>query len=364
MKIKVLHVIDHLGYGGAPFVVKSIAERVSKEKVESLVCALRPNPEPIPLEAEVINLNFHKYNPLAFLRISNLCRNRNIDIVHAHLQKSVISCLLASFRCGSKIVIHEHGPIFRSGGGYIYRLLLKALASRASAAIGNSQATKEALMRVTSMPEESVSVISNFIDFSRFDPAGCDRDKVRANIGIGADKVVIGFVGRLDFCKGADLLVKAASILCKSDQKYFFVIVGYGPEKDRLEELARDLGLQDKVLFTGLCKNAAEIIGAFDIAVVPSRREAFGISAVEFMRMNVPVVAASVGGLTELIRHEQTGMLAEGLRGEGIAEAVDALARDKSLRERLKANAAAFARRFDGEEQIGKIEELYEKLCS
>jgi len=364
MKIKVLHVIDHLGYGGAPFVVKSIAERVNKEKVESLVCALRPNPEPIPLEAEVINLNSHKYDPLAFFGISNLCRNCNIDIVHAHLQKSVISCLLASFRCGSKIIVHEHGPIFRGGGGAIYRLLLKSLASRASAAIGNSQATKEALIRVTFMPEESVSVISNFIDFSRFDPAVCDRDKVRANLGIGVDKVVVGFAGRLDFCKGADLLVKAASILCKSDQKYFFVIVGYGPEKDRLEESARALGLEDKILFTGLCKNPAEIIGAFDLAVVPSRREAFGISAVEFMRMNVPVVAASVGGLTELIRHEQTGMLVQGMRAEAIAEAVETLTRDKSLRERVKANAAEFALRFDGEEQIGKIEQLYEKLCS
>ena len=166
MKIRVLHVIDHLGYGGAPIVVKNIVEKISNEHIETFVCALRKNPLAIPVEAKLINLAYHKYNPYTILAIAKLCKKYRIDIIHAHLQKSIISSLLASFFCNSKIVIHEHGPIFRRGTGFIYRLLLKALSSRAALAIANSQATKAALSQVAGFAEESIEVVSNFIDFA------------------------------------------------------------------------------------------------------------------------------------------------------------------------------------------------------
>jgi glycosyltransferase involved in cell wall biosynthesis len=364
MRIKVLHVIDHLGYGGAPFVVKNIAEGIHSDEIETRVCALRANPLPIPLAVNVVNLNCHKYSPWPFLGISRLCKEHSIDIIHAHLQKSVISSLLASFFCDSKIIIHEHGPIFDRGTGSVYRLLLKSLAPRAALAIANSQATRVALKRATGLRDESIPVIENFVNFAIFDPARYGRDKIRANLGIAHDKIVVGFTGRLDFCKGADLLIQAASTLCKYDERYFLVIVGYGPQRNKLENLVGSLGLKDKVLFTGLCKNPAEVIGTFDIAVVPSRCEAFGISAVEFMRMKIPLVAASVGGLAELVRDEQTGILLEQPAADSIAKAVDRLAKDTSLRERLKENAEVFSRKFDGKEQLRRIEEIYHRLCS
>jgi len=353
MKIRVLNVIDHLGYGGAPVVVKNIVERLSSEDIETFVCALRTNPKAMPIKTTLISLTYHKYNPFAFLAIAKLCKEHEIDIIHAHLQKSIISCLLAGFLCDAKIIIHEHGPIFRRGTGCIYRLLLKVLATKASIAIANSQATKSVLNQTAGFAKESIYIVSNFIDFARFDHTLYDKGKARDTLGIAENKTVVGFVGRLDSCKGVDLLINAAAILCKKDQRYHFVIVGEGAQ----------LGLKEKVIFTGLCRNPAEVIKALDIAVVPSRREAFGIAAIEFMRMKIPVIASPVGGLAEVVQHNKTGILLDSLNAENIADAVNTLMQDNSLRESLIENAEVFSRKFNGAEQLKQITSIYEKLC-
>ncbi len=364
MSIRVLHVIDHLGFGGAPIVVKNIVEQMDSDRIEPIVCALRTNPKALPISARLINLTAAKYNPLAFLAIARLCREQRIDIVHAHLQKSVVSCLLASFFCKARVIIHEHGPIFRGGTGSIYRLLLKLLSSKATAAIANSKATKAALSRTVALDEKSIFVAGNFIDVARFDPGLHGRDEARDLLGIASDRIVVGFVGRLDVCKGVDLLIDAGAILCAEDERYHLVIVGEGSQRPRLESMVRRLGLSEKVTFTGLCEKPEEIIPAFDAAVVPSRREAFGIAAVEFMRMNVPVVASAVGGLVEVVRHDKTGILLDELSAASIARAVARVVRDDSLRQKLTAEAEVLSRRFDGQEQLKVIADIYEKLCS
>ncbi len=363
MSIKVLHIIDHLGYGGAPVVVKNIVEKLDRENFEIFVCALRTNPKAIPIETNLISLKYHRYNPFSFLTIARLCKKHKIDIIHAHLQKSIISSLLAGFLCNAKIIIHEHGPIFRRGTGCIYRLLLKLLASKASVAIANSQATKSALQKTTRLAEESIYIVGNFIDLSRFDRTLHDRNKIRKMFGIADNETVVGFVGRLDQCKGIDLLIHAADIVCKKDPHYRFIIVGEGTQKKPLEQLAFQSGLEEKIFFTGLCKNPEEIITTFDIAVIPSRREAFGITAIEFMQMKVPVIASPVGGLVELVQDNKTGILLKNLRAYSIAQAVTDLAQDDSLKKSITENAEIFSRKFDGQQQLKQITEIYKKLC-
>ncbi len=363
MRIRVLHVIDHLGYGGAPVAVKNIAERMPGDRVESIVCSLRTNPNAMPIDAQVINLGYHKYNPFVVAAIAKLCKEHTIDIIHAHLQKSVITCLLAKSFCDAKIIIHEHGPIFHGGTGCIYRLALRTLRSRAALSIANSQAAKAALSQAAGFDKESIRVVSNFIDFARFDRTLYSRNKARESLGIAEEHVAVGFVGRLDPCKGADLLIHAAAILCKKSDQYRFVIVGEGSQRRELERLVLRSGLDKKVIFAGLCKNPAEIMVAFDVAAVPSRREAFGIAAIEFMRMNIPVVTSSVGGLLEIIQNEKTGLLLDELSPERIAQSVERLAQDEALRQKLTREAEIFSRKFDGREQIGQLLEVYEKLC-
>ncbi len=364
MKIRVLHVIDHLGYGGAPLVVKSLVEAMPADRVESFVCALRPNAKAIDIEASVATLQCHKYSFATVKAIAHVCAEHKIDIVHAHLQKAIISSLLAAPRLSAALILHEHGPIFRGGTGCIYRLFLRRLGARARAIVANSQASGAAMRRVLRRDDVPVEVVANAVDVKRFDPAGYDPGSIRERLGIADDAVVVGFVGRLDVCKGIDLLLEAAHVLCKTDPRYRFVIVGEGGERERLERMVRRLNLQQHVLFTGLCENPAEVMRVFDIGVVPSRREAFGITAIELMCMGVPVIASPVGGLPEHVQDRQTGILLPRLDSGAIADAIRQLADDRTLRDGIVERARTHARRFDGDEQARAIEALYTRTVN
>jgi glycosyltransferase involved in cell wall biosynthesis len=364
MKIRVLHVIDHLGYGGAPFVVKGIVERMPADRVESLICALRPNPKPLPIQAEVITLQAGKYSPAAIWSIAQICKTHRIDIVHAHLQKAVFGSLLATYLGVGPVILHEHGPVFRGGTGCIYRWFLRLLGPRASLIIANSEAAQAALARIMPNSKVPIAVVPNFIDVAQFDPDRYDRNGIRESLGFGRDQFVVGFVGRLDRAKGADLLVEAAALLRSKGNAPCFLIVGAGPERERLEKRIRKLGLEHVVVLAGLHENPAAVMRAFDVGVVPSRREAFGIAALEMMRMRVPVIVSRVGGLPGLVRDGRTGLLLPQPSPEAIAEAVRRLERNTSLREALGRNAFEHASSFDGREQVRQIVDIYEQLIS
>ena len=364
MRIRVLHVIDHLGYGGAPFVVKGIVERMPADRVESSVCALRSNPRSIQIDAEVMTLKSRKYSLAAVRSIADICKARRIEVIHAHLQKAAVSSLLATHFCTSRLIVHEHGPIFRDGTGCIYRWLLRLLGGRADAIIANSEAAKSAVQRAMRSSEVPITVVPNFIDLERFDPDRHERDGARKALGLENDKFVVGFVGRLDRAKGADVLIDAAAILRDEDASYRFFVVGDGPEKNRLENRIRKLGLDRMVILAGLCEDTAAVMRAFDVGVVPSRREAFGIAALELMRMRVPVIVSPVGGLPELVRDGATGIVLSRLDAQAIAQAIRRLARDGDLRERLSRNAFEHAGQFDGRRAVQQIVEVYERLTA
>ncbi|MCU0915295.1 MAG: glycosyltransferase [Planctomycetes bacterium] len=362
MKIRVLHVIDHLGYGGAPFVVKGLVERMPADRIESLVYALRPNPKPIPLAVPVITLTSHKYSPTAVWSLARLCRTRQIDIIHAHLQKAFLSSLLATYLGSSRLVLHEHGPIFRGGTGCLYRAFLRWFGPRANVIIANSEAAQVAVCRSLRRPEVPVEVVPNFIDAVQFDPDRYDRHAARESLGLGPEQFAVGFVGRLDRAKGADLLVEAAALLRYEPSSYRFIIVGDGPERSSLQARMRQLGLDRMVRLAGLQENPAAVMRAFDAGVVPSRREAFGIAALELMRMKVPVIVSRVGGLPELVRDGQTGIVLPQLLPQALAESIRRLREDRALRERLGQSAFVHASSFDGRAAVAQVVAIYERL--
>jgi glycosyltransferase involved in cell wall biosynthesis len=175
--------------------------------------------------------------------------------------------------------------------------------------VANSDAAKSALVMSLRYSEVPIAVVPNFIDVAQFDPDRYDRDSIRESLGFGRDQFVVGFVGRLDRAKGPDLLVEAAALLRNQGDSRRFLIVGAGPERERLAGRIRKLNLDRIVVLAGLHENPATLMRAFDTGVVPSRREAFGIAALEMMRMKVPVIVSPVGGLPELVRDGRTGII-------------------------------------------------------
>jgi glycosyltransferase involved in cell wall biosynthesis len=364
MKIRVLHVIDHLGFGGAPLVVKRLVEAMDAGPIESKVCALRPNSRPIDIQAKVVTLDYHKYSPAVFGAVTRLCELDQIDIVHAHLQKAVIGTLLTARRGGRPLIVHEHGPIFRGGTGFVYRGVLKRFGGRARAVIANSQAAAEAMRRVLGQADVPVEVVPNSIDAARFDPDRHDRAAARDALGLKADEFAVGFVGRLDRAKGADLLVEAAAVLRERGGAFRVIIVGAGAERQALQQQIDRLALGKHVTLAGLHRNPAEIMAGFDVAVAPSRREAFGVAAVELMAMGVPVVATTVGGLPELIEDGRTGLLVPAGDVSGIADAVQRLQGDETLRDSIRQASLVKAQSYRSDKQARQVEQLYQRVMT
>ena len=298
MTIRLLHVIDHLAFGGGQISLKNIVENIDRENFETFICALRQESEQININVKLFNLDYGRYDPRTIFKLASLCKEHNIDIMHAQLSKSVISCLLASFFCKAKVVIHERGGISQREMFFsVYRFLLRFLHRRAAAIIANSEAIASELVHKAGVKRERIDVIYNPVDFKKFDPEKISCEQARKNLGLSEEDFVIGYVGRLHQVKGVDVLIEAVSALVKKSPRFCLVLAGNGPERKALEKLAEQLQIAKKVKFLGMCDNVPAVMAACDVGIMPSRQEAFGRVAVELMRMKVPIITSGAGGL-------------------------------------------------------------------
>jgi len=363
MTIRVLHIINSLGLGGAQTCLKYLVERNRNPQIEPFVYPLRPEPVEIALKAEIIPYHYPDYDPRKFRAILRICNDYEIDILHAHLHKSILGALLATYFRPVRVVAHEHGPIFRPGVQYSgYRRLLRRLQHRASRFIATSQATARQLETVAGIDPRQIEVIYNAVDLEAFTPDAEARNRLRNEFSLAEDDLVLGYVGRLHPVKGPDLLIEALALLLKKSDRYRLLLVGHGPEQPALEKRARQLGIEKQVQYLGFRDNVAELMNAFDIGVVPSRQESFGIAALEFMRAKIPLVSSNVEGLAEFVHHEENALVPSLLTPQKIAECVERLAHDPPLQNKLIQAALRSTETFGIESHIRSVEQVYRKV--
>ena len=363
MAMRILHIIGSMRLGGAQTCLKYLVERNRNPQIEQFVYPLRPKPVEIALQAEIIQYNYPYYDPRKFRALLRICKDYDIDIIHAHLHKPILGALLATYFREVRVVVHEHGPIFRPGVQYsAYRRLLRILKHRASRFIATSQATGRQLEKVANVDPKQIEVIYNAVDLEAFKPNAAARKRLRKEYAFADDDIVLGYVGRLHEVKGVDLLIEVMAILLKQSQRYRLLLLGHGPDQLALEKRARQLKIQQHVTFLGLRENVPEIINVFDIGVVPSRQESFGIAALELMRAKVPLVSSNVEGLAEFVYHEENALVPSSLTPEKIAECVEQLAHDPPLQEKLVQAAFRSTEKFGIENHIRSVEQVYQKV--
>lgn len=361
MPIRVLHVIGSLKPGGAQVVVKHIVENIGGE-FESVVYPLRPRDAAVDIDGEVIERDRANYSPRKFFEILRLCRERKIDILAVHLSKPIMGGLLASFFCDVKVVVHEHGPVVRGGLQYsFYRFMLRRLWKRAAAFIAVSQNMADALVERIGVDRDKIRIIPNAVDFDQFNSANIRREDMRSQWNINDDNVVIGFVGRLDSVKGVDILLRAVADMPKN---YVAVLAGRGSEEKEYRSLAAELGIEDRIRFLGFSKDVASVMSACDVAVIPSRQESFGIAALEFMRMEVPIVSSGVDGLGEYLIDGENSILSKDNTPEQVCRSVEKLMEDEHLRCKLIEGGKRTAERYSVEKCVRAVEEVYREVLN
>lgn len=173
-------------------------------------------------------------------------------------------------------------------------------------------------------------------------------------------------VGRVVTEKGFDLAIDAFAALRHSSPASRLIVAGDGPERASLEARAGDHGLRDRVEFLGWVspQDVPALINRATLVLMPSRwREAFGIVALQAAQLARPVIAADVGGLPEIVQHEQTGLLFERNDTEGLTTAILRLLRDPDGAQQMGQRARRLAaERFRWEEQVDRLEAIYRQL--
>jgi glycosyltransferase involved in cell wall biosynthesis len=335
--LRVLHILWSGGTGGLERAVyQLVREQLGGAAVSPAVLIPGP-PGPyhdrlVELGAPVTSLGLPSGRSLRQLTAGRAAM-RGYDIHHFHAAEPLL--MAASIMCPGTARVYTH----RGGGGgdpsfkrrVRYRITSTLLRSSFHAFSGNTaHGARSGAARLRIDPDR-FGVTYNGIDFSLLEPVRAAAG-VRASLGLSSE-FVIGTAAILKDWKRIDRLLHAlAAVRQTASLPVRLLVVGEGPERQRLEALARDLALQDDVLFAGLQDHIADYLQVMDAFCLPSSgRESFGNAAIEAMAVGVPtIVFADSPGLLEHVDHEQTGFVVE--TQEDLVQTLQRLIADPQLR--------------------------------
>ncbi len=259
---------------------------------------------------------------LSLAGVARYVRRHHIRILHStDRPRDALSCVLLSRMTGAKAVIHVH-----VGYGKWMKPMVRWAMALADALVGVSRYVARTLIEGGHAAEKTHAVL-NAIDLARWD-FRIDGAPIRRELGIPPEAPVVACVGRLFQWKGQGELVRALARLRRDLPHLRLLIVGeddwmahpggvsHGQE---LRALAGELGVADRVLFTGKRKDVPALLAASDVLALPSLGEPFGLVYVEAMAMKRPVIALESGGAPEVVEHGKSGLLSAPGDSEGLA---------------------------------------------
>ncbi|HJT22194.1 MAG TPA: glycosyltransferase family 4 protein [Nitrospira sp.] len=235
---------------------------------------------------------------------------------------------------------------------------------RADFVIAISRHIEGALARGGVKPDK-VRTIYSGLRFNTLSHDDAGRTGLCRALGLSDTVLLLGTVANLFPRKGYHVMLQALPAIMEAVPAVHYVLIGTGDDRyaESLKQLARDLGIADRVHFAGFRNPVEPVLAALDLYVHPALMEGFGIAVVEAMAQGKAVVATTTGGLPEVVDHEQTGLLVDPGSPSQLSKAVVDLLSDGSRRERMGKLAAVQAReRFDVDKTVRAMESLYRTL--
>jgi sugar transferase (PEP-CTERM/EpsH1 system associated) len=269
----------------------------------------------------------------AFGRLIALLRRLRPAVVHSRNWATFDAVLAARIARAPAVVHGEHGRDISdpNGTNRRRRRLRRACAPLVDRFVAVSEDLHRWLVEDIRISAHKVVTIRNGVEVTRF--GALSRVEARRRLGIAADRLVVGTVGRLDPVKDQDGLLDAFSRLRSRRPDTVLVIVGDGPCRAQLENHITDLALQDRVLLLGERRDIPEILMALDVFVLPSVAEGMSNTILEAMATGLPVLATRVGGSPELVEDGLTGRLVPPRDPAALAGAIDTYFEDGHLRD-------------------------------
>jgi glycosyltransferase involved in cell wall biosynthesis len=284
--------------------------------------------------------------------LTSLLLDFRADVVHSHEFTMAIYGAAAAPRAHARHVITMHGGLYYATA-WRRRTALRWAARRSDALVGVSVATAAALERTLGIPHERVFVVPNGIPLR-----SGTRDRVRRELSIPDDELLVIAVGNLYPVKGHAVLLDALAML-DTGTKWHLAIAGRGDEEARLRAQTTAAGLDARVHLLGFRDDIPDILAAGDIFAMPSLSEGLPLALVEAMSFGLPVVVTRVGGIPEVVTDDVEALLVPPSDARALSTALRALIGGAALRERL---GDAGRTRATRDYAIGTMVDRYERL--
>jgi len=370
-KYRLLHVIDHLGSGGSQESVVNLVKYHRRELFQPEVATLHGyghyyevlRSYDIPLYSLAPRWYRRAAIPLIVARLFRLLAQNRYDIVHGHTYGPNVLATTMAALCRVPLRINHDRT--HDDMRYRYQSLrwLDFLGnSMATQVLAGSSSLKHFLCEVEKVPEDKVTVMYNGVDLERFSPEGGDliRERCRQDLGLPADALVVGGVGRLHYQKNFPLFLEVAARVSARLPQAVFVIAGEGPDRAALEELSRQLGIAPKVRFLGFVEQMRELYLALDLLLFTTRFEGTCLTVLEALAMGVPVVCSRVDGPAEILADGREAVLVPLEEKERFVQEVCRLLQDRDAGLRLaKAGQDKVRRDHSIEAVTRQIEAFY-----
>jgi glycosyltransferase involved in cell wall biosynthesis len=360
--MKVLHIQKIAGIAGAEAHLLLLLPRLRQHGYEPHMIALQaPGNQPQifidQLEAsgvtcETMSMRGH-IDPTLSLRLARRIRRLQPALVHTHLFHADLYGALALSGSRIPLVSTKHGfDLWRSRR--LYGWMDRMAARRAQKIIVISAAIGDWHWDVESLPRDKMRVVHYGLDPLTFRAQAGPSERTNGN------HVRIGVVSRLIEQKGVDTLLRAFALLHPDCPRTKLQIVGDGPARLALVQLARDLKIDDRVAFLGYRSDISAVIRDLDVLAFPTHGEGFGLVVLEAWAWSKPVVASAVTSLPEIIGDNQSGLLVPPRDERALAAALKRLVQDPELRRTLgDAGRGRLEREFTVEAMTSRTADVY-----
>ncbi len=363
--VRILFVIDELDIGGTEQQILEIARGIDRAHFDPQVCCFRYGAKAreiaelgVPVRHEPKRL---KADPSLVVRLASFIRREGFDLVQTYLWTANTWARIAARLAGVRYVVASERNVDIWEETY-KRLLGRWLARSTDRIIANSEAVRRYLLERGGLCPEKVVTIYNGVDFARFHRS-YDPAERRRELGLPPDAILLGCIARLEPAKDHATLLQALALLRERRPELYLVIVGDGTRREALERMAHELGIGDRVRFTGFRTDSAEWIRSIDLSVLSSRKEGLSNTIIESMAAGKAVVATDVGGNGEVIREGDTGYLVPPGDPAALAAALGRATRSSDHLEQLgAAGRARVESMFAVRSMVARTEQLYREI--
>lgn len=324
--MKILHLTSHMNVGGITTYVMGLSARLKKKGIE-VCCASAGGTLVDELEGSgvrhfeipVRTKNFlHIKILFALFKVIEIIDAEEITHLHAHTRVTQVLAMFVSRFRDVHVVTTCHG-FYRPK---LFRRLIPAWGERV---IAISDPVREHLVNDFKVKKGKISLVYNGVEPKDLDVKLSDFDKqeLRRYFNIGPKGMIVGGVSRLAKVKGYQHLIDAIPMILDRHPETKFVLVGYGDYADKLKKQAMELGVDERIVFTGKVEDVGVVQQLIDVFVHPAIwQEGFGLAILEAMAAGKPIVASNTGGVYALVKENFNGWLINPGDAEAIAGSV------------------------------------------